>query len=60
MVATNYVWWFANQMAWMTSYIFESWMMASMYISNLNIFLIMDNHDIHSLKHVGKGESFVF
>ena len=52
--------WFANQTAWMTSYVFESWMMASMYISNLKkqkILLIMGNYVTHSLKHVGRGES---
>ena len=32
---TYYVWWFTNRMAWMTSHVLESWMMASMYISNL-------------------------
>ena len=25
---TNYMWWFANQMSWMTSYVFDSWMMS--------------------------------
>jgi hypothetical protein len=25
----NYVWWFANQIAWMTSNVFKSWMMKS-------------------------------
>ena len=27
-LSTNYVWWFENQMTWMTSYVFESWMMS--------------------------------
>ena len=37
------------------------WMMASVYISNVkskNVLLIMGNFATHSLKHVGKGESF--
>ena len=31
-----------------------------MYISNLNVLLIMENCATHSLKHVGRGESFGF
>ena len=52
---TNYVWWFGNQMAWMTSYVFESWMMS------LNVhFKLWTNSKIHSLEHVSRGESFGF
>ena len=50
-------------MTWMTSDVFESWMM------NLNVqfkskkqkvLFIMNNYATHSLKHVGRGESFSF
>ena len=60
---TNYVWWFANQMAWMTSNVFESWMMSlnvHFKSQKWKVLLIMDNYATHSLKHVGRGESFGF
>jgi hypothetical protein len=60
---TNYVWWFANQMAWMTSYTFESWMMnLNIYFKSQkhNVLLVRDNHATHSLKYVGRGHHLVF
>ena len=59
----NYVWWFAKQMSWMTSDVFQSWMMrlnVHFKSQEWKVLLIMDNHATHSLKHVGGGESFGF
>ena len=59
----NYVWWFANQVAWMTSYVFESWTMSlNVYQKpqTRKVLLIMDNYATHSLKHVGRGDHLVF
>ena len=50
----DYMWWFANPMAWMTSNVFECWMMS------LNVLLSIDNSTTHSFEHLGKGESFGF
>ena len=48
---TNYVWWSANQMAWMTSNIFESWMMSlnlHFKLQKQKVLLIMNKYVIHS------------
>ena len=50
-------------MAWMTSYVFESWMMSlnvHFKSQKWKVLLIMNNYATHSLKHVGRGESFGF
>ena len=42
---TNYAWWFANQMMWMTSDVFESWMMSrnvQFKFQKRKVLLIMD------------------
>ena len=47
----------------MTSNVFKSWMMSLNvhFISQKRkVFKFMDNHATHSLRHVGKGESFGF
>ena len=54
---------FANQMVWMTSNEFESWMIrlnVHFKSQKRKALLIMDNYATHSLKHIGRGESFVF
>jgi hypothetical protein len=59
---TNYVWWFANQMAWMTD-VFESWMMSlnvHFKSQKRKVLLILGNDATHYLEHVGRGESFGF
>ena len=60
---TYYARWFANEMAWMTSNILESWMMSlnvHFKSQKWKVILIMENFVTHSLKHVGRGESFGF
>ena len=60
---TNYVWWFANQMAWMTSCVFESWMMSLNVHSKSQkrkVLLSMDKFITHSLEDVDRDESFGF
>ena len=55
---TNYVWWFTNQMSWMTSNVFESWMLRPNVHSKSQkwkVLLIMNNYATHALKHVGGG-----
>ena len=47
----------------MTSNVFESWMMSlNVHFKSQKhkVLLIMDNFATHPLKHVGRGESFVF
>ena len=47
----------------MTSDVFESWMMSlnvHFKSQKWKAFLFMDNYISHSLKHVGRGESFGF
>ena len=60
---TEYVWWFSNRTTWMTSNVFESWMM-SLHVhfksQKRKVLLNMDNFATHFLKHVDKGESFGF
>ena len=56
-------WWFANQTAWMKSYVFESWMMSlnvHFESQKQTVFLIKEIYAPHSLKHVGRGELFGF
>ena len=46
----------------MTSYVFESWMMSlNVHFKSLKhkVLLGMDNSITHSLKHVGRDESFI-
>ena len=57
----NYVWWFANQMAWMTSHVFESWMMSlnvNFKSQKQKVLLIMNKYVTHPLEYVGRDESF--
>ena len=57
---TNYVWWFANQMARMTSYVFESWMMSldvNSKSQKQKVLLIMDKYVTHFLEQVRRDES---
>ena len=55
---TYYVWWLANQMAWMTSNVFKGWMMS------LNVHFISQegtfNYATHFFNHVGRGKSLGF
>ncbi len=49
---TNHVWWYANQMAMMTSCVFESWTMSlnvHFKSQKQNILLIMDKYATHCL-----------
>ena len=49
---TNYVWRFANQTAWVTSYVFYNWMMSlnvHFKSQKWNVLLNMDNSTTHSL-----------
>ena len=60
---TYFVQWFANQMASMTSNVFESWMMilnVHFKSQKWKLLLIMDNYAIHSLEHVGRDKPFWF
>ena len=60
---TNYVWWFANRMAWMTPDVFKSWTMSLNvhFISQKwKVVLIVGDHATQSLDHVERGESFCF
>ena len=60
---TDYALWFANQMAWMTSYVFKSWMTSldvHFKSQKRKLLLIVDICFIHSFEHIGRGESFVF
>ena len=55
------MWWFANQMALMTSNVFENWVMSlNVHFKYLKrkVLLIMNNYVTRSLTQVGKGESF--
>jgi hypothetical protein len=59
----EYRWWFAKKMAWMTSNVFENWMMSlnvHFKSQKRKLILILDNFATHPLKHVGRGESFSF
>ena len=50
-------------MAYITSNVFESWMMSlnvHLKSQKQKVLLIMDNCATHSLKHIGRGESFGF
>ena len=50
-------------MAWITSNVFEGWMMSlnvHFKTEKRKVILIMDNYVSHSLEHVGRGESFGF
>ena len=50
-------------MAWITSNVFEGWMMSlnvHFKSQKRKVILIMDNYVSHSLEHVGRGESFGF
>ena len=60
---TNYMSWFANQMAWMTLDVFKSWMMSlnvRFKSQKRKVLLIMDIYVTHSLEHNGRGESYGF
>ena len=53
----------ANQIAWMTSYVFESWMMSlnvHFKFQKWEVLLNMDRDATHPFKHVGRHESFGF
>ena len=55
--------WFANQVAWMTSNVFESWMMSlnvHFKSQKRKVLLIMDNYATHSLENVGRVNHVVF
>ena len=46
-------------MAWMTSYVFESWMLSlnvHFKSQKRKVLLIMNNDATHSFKHIGRGE----
>ena len=52
---TNYVWWFAIQIVWMTLGVFKSWIMSlnvHFKSQKWKILLIMNNYSTHSLKQV--------
>ena len=58
---TYYVWWIANQMAWMTSYVFERWMMSlnvhfksqsGMYFQLLRIMLLIPLSMLVGINHL--------
>ena len=54
---------FANQTTWMKSYVYESWMMSlnvHFKSQKQKVPLVMKKYATHSLKHVGRGESFGF
>ena len=62
-LSTNYVWWFANQMAWMTSDVLESWMMSldvHFRSQEQKVLSIINKFVNHSLEHVGRDDSFGF
>ena len=60
---TYYMCWFANQTTWMTSDVFDSWMMGlSVHFKSQKrkVLLIMENYDTHSQKHVDRGDQLEF
>ena len=56
------VWWFANQVAWMTQSVFESWVMSLnvISVSKQKLFLVTDKYVTRSFEHVGMNVLFGF
>jgi hypothetical protein len=60
---TNCAWWFANHMAWMTSCVFESWMMGldgHSKSQRRKVLTFMDKFVTRSFENVDRGGSFGF